>query len=475
MRPPRSAFFILLQIVVLLSGWVIAVWLWNHGRVTPGLPPLIVPEARETKFKRFFREWTARPELAGAAVGFCVLDQDGETVFAAPLAETALSPASALKTVTTGAALGILGPEFRFETVLAATAPLNADGIVAGDLVLAGAGDPTLSRDDLLRLADTAIVAGLKEVSGRLRVDASAFPPHPVSDHWNWGDIGNAYGAGAFGVNLGHNRITVRFEPGAQPGEPAKLLGAAPAPGDLRWVNHVVTGAAGSGDQVVAYSEPYGRVITLRGSVPLGESGFAVTAALPDPPALAVEMLRTRLESARVKFGERSGTASERIPLASHQSPPLPEIIDHLHRVSDNLEAQSLFLAIGRQQNADPAAAVRAYWEKAGVTFVGLRLLDGSGLARANMIRPLDLARVNLAARRGPHGPRFHESLNAAANGAARSKNGAMSGVRSEVGFLRTAAGREFTFALIANGLAPGIDFWALRRELLEALRTAEL
>ena len=199
----------------------------------------------------------------------------------------------------------------------------------------------------------------------------------------------------------------------------------------------VFTGPAGSAGEVVVYSEPYGRVITLRGAVPAGVSSFGVTGAIPDPPLLAAELLRARLESAGVKFAGGAGPfpAATRTTLASHQSAPLPEIIDHLHAVSDNLEAQCLFLTIGRKQNADPADAVRRYWEKAGVEDVaGLRLLDGSGLARANMIRPLDLARVNLAARRGPHGERFYESLTAYAGGKLRGKIGGMSGVKTEVG-----------------------------------------
>jgi D-alanyl-D-alanine carboxypeptidase/D-alanyl-D-alanine-endopeptidase (penicillin-binding protein 4) len=467
----RSFFVFTAKCLLLLSGGIVAAWTGVRllEKPEPAPRPPITQPAPEIEVARVFRESIANPKLAGAAVAFCVLDADGQTVFASPLAEIAMSPASALKTVTTGAALGISGPEFRFETVLAATAPLKADGTVDGDLVLIGAGDPTLSRDDLLELADTAIVAGLKNVSGRVVVDAFAFPENPVNDQWNWGDIGNAYGAGAFGLNLDHNRLSVRFDPGTQIGAPAKFLGGAPVTRDTRWENRVITGPAGSGDQVVVYSEPYGRTITLRGSVPLGENGFTVGGAIPDPPALAAEIMRVRLESGGVKFAERKVAAGQRVPLASHRSPPLAEIIDHLHRVSDNLEAQSLFLTIGRKQNADPAAAVQQYWEKAGVAFAGLRLVDGSGLARANMIRPLDLARVNLAARRGPHGERFYQSLTASAGDAVRSKNGAMSGIRSEVGFLRTAAGGERTFALVANGLAPGSEFWSLRKALVEA------
>ena len=435
-----------------------------------------IASAPEGKIDRIFREWSAGPQLEGALIGFCLLDENGRTVFASPLAGTALCPASSLKTMTTGAALGVLGSEFRFETVLAGTAPLNPAGILDGNLVLVGGGDPTFSQADLAQLADAAIASGLNRVTGRVRVDTSFFPHDPMSDHWNWGDIGNAYGAGAFGLNLDHNRLEIHFEPGAQPGAPAKFLGGGPALRDTRWENHVVTGPADSGDEVVVYSQPYGRTITLRGTVPAGQSRFTVSGAIPDPPALAAEMLRARLESSGVKFTDRAGpfATSATIPLARHRSPPLPEIIDHLHKVSDNLEAQCLFLTIGQRQAATPADSVRQYWENAGIAFTGLRQLDGSGLARANMIRPLDLARVNFAARHGPEGQRFYESLTASANGAVRGKIGGMSGVKTQVGFLRTATGRELTFALMGNGLPASREFWARSGELLETIRTTE-
>jgi D-alanyl-D-alanine carboxypeptidase/D-alanyl-D-alanine-endopeptidase (penicillin-binding protein 4) len=451
----------------------------DNSPVTPG-PSFGEREkySRDRKYEAAFREFSSQPGMAGAALGFCLLDQNGETLFASPLAETALCPASSLKTVTTGAALAILGPDFRFETQIAATAALTPEGVVQGDLILVGGGDPTLSTNDLAELATAAVAAGLKTVAGQLLVDASVFPANPVSDHWMWGDVGNAYGAGAFGLNLDHNRLPLRFEPSAQPGGPAPLGEFPPVPRDTRWINHVTTGAPDSGDQVVVYSEPYGRTITLRGTVPAGESGFTVNGALPDPPALAVEILRQRLEAAGVKFtdGSRSSTADAgaRTILARHTSQALPEIIDHLHHVSDNLEAQCLFLTIGRKQDADAATAVRSHYEKEGVAFVGLRLLDGSGLARANVIRPLDLARANYAARRGAHGQRFYESLSTYLNGQVRAKIGSMSGVKTQVGFLRTPDDEELTFAAMGNALPAGRESWTELEKLLEAVRLIE-
>ncbi len=422
--------------------------------------------------EKTFKNWSGDASLAGASLAFCILDEKGDVLYKSSLAETAMCPASALKTMTTAAALEVLGPDYRFETTLNGTAPVGKEGLLEGNLVLVGSGDPTLAAQDIEKMAADAAKAGLKQVSGMVLGDASVFSARPANDHWNWGDIGNAYGAGAFGINVDHNRMMIRFNPGASEGEAAPVAGTSPQVNGIQWLNHVTTGPPGSGDRVVIYSEPYGATVTLHGTVPAGEAEFPVSAAIPHPPALAVDLLKAALAKAGVKVLEQAvNQQGSLIPLAVHQSAALPGIIEHLHRVSDNLEAQCLFLTMGRVRQTDPVAFLKSYWSGRGVNFSGLRLIDGSGLARATMIRPVDLAKVNHLARRGAQGILFRDSLKSYLGGAVRSKLGAMSGVKTDVGFLTLPDGRECTYALFANGLNPALDFWPLREKVLEEVR----
>ncbi len=415
----------------------------------------------------FFEKWAGADELEGASLGFCVLDESGEVEYASPLAGTALCPASSFKTLTAGAAFGLLGEDFRFETLLMAGGGISAEGVVAGDLVLKGGGDPTLSEKDLAALAEAAVEKGLKRVEGSLRVDDSIFPGDPVSDHWVWGDLGNAYGAGAFGLNVGHNRVNLVFEGGEKEGDSASFLRSEPNIYELvKWKMGVFTGPAGSGDRVMVHSAPGSRLIRALGTVPPGAKDFAVGAALPDPSLLAYELLKKALEARGVSFSEEMTDPNvPKLELARHMSAPLAEIVDHMQRVSDNLEAQCLFLMLGVKEGGDPAEVLATYWESLGVDFKALRVLDGSGLARATMIRPLDLARVNFVARKADYREIFFSSLPQNQDGSVRSKRGAMSGVRTEVGFVRRGD-REFTFALMGNGLG-NVDFWRMREALL--------
>jgi D-alanyl-D-alanine carboxypeptidase/D-alanyl-D-alanine-endopeptidase (penicillin-binding protein 4) len=474
---------LLIAIGALVGGWLV----YRENQATPDhevtetlkqepivIPPESPPPPPEDPIKDAFQEWSSRPALAGSLLALVVLDEKGIVRYGSPLAETALCPASALKTLTTGAALGLLGPDFRYETKLVGSAEKTPQGSLPGDLILVGSGDPTLSIADLEALADTVVAGGLKRVEGSLRIDTAVFPGEPASDHWNRGDTGNGYGAGAYGINLNHNRLSLSFNGAANENEAAVFLGSEPKIKEIEWNLRVTTGPEDSGDGIMVYSEPYGRRIDVRGTVPLGAKGFSVSAAMPNPPAVALGVLQERFKAKGVTFGDRKMGNASSAPtvLTSHHSKELPEIIDHLHRVSDNLESQCLFLTMGKLKNDDPAAVVTKFWENAGVTFEALRMEDGSGLARATMIRPIDLARVNYAARHSPTGPRFYQSLSTYLNGNVRSKLGAMSGVKTEVGFLALPDGREWTFALIGNGLSGKINFWELRGELLETLRT---
>ncbi|CAN5309806.1 hypothetical protein BH23VER1_BH23VER1_25990 [soil metagenome] len=472
-----------------LVGWGIAVALWLAPDPEPP-PPTIVrvpadplpdpppyppdpPPPLPPPTPAFEALLAASPAYASASIGACVLDVDGAVLYAPPGARTALTPASSLKTVTTATALEVLGPDYVFRTTIVAAAGPDEEGALAGDLFLVGGGDPTLSPADISALASRLHQSGLRHVVGAIIADAGVFPEAAANDHWNWGDVGNAYGAGAFGLNLGHNRFLAHFDPGEAVGDPAAFCGSTPELPGIAWTNLVNTGAAGSGDGVVIHGGPYSRELTLRGTVPLGEPGFAVGGAIPDPPHLAAILLAEALRDCGITIGgeasvERGSAPADAVPLADHASPPISAILPHLHQTSDNLEAQCLYLAVGNKKAADPGTVVAAHWRLRGVGLHGHRLLDGSGLARANKIRPLDLARINYAARHGTQGDTFYESL--VGNGHLRTKGGAMSGVRAQVGFATLPDGRELTFALIANALPPGTGIWELRDALLESV-----
>lgn len=416
------------------------------------------------------------PGLAGMAFGFCLLDPLGAPVVAEN-AGVGLIPASSLKTVTAAAALEILGPEFRFETKLIATGDLDAaTGALAGDLVIAGGGDPTLADADLRGWVEAVRQRGINSVAGSVVGDGSIFPGEPVGDFWGWGDVGNGYGSPASGLNFNHNRFVARFRAGAAEGDPAAFLGASPEVPGGEFANFVTTGAPGSGDGVMIYGGPNAARLHLRGTVPPGADAFPVTGAAPDPPRFAAHAFSNALREAgiEVQGGVSVGRVAEPdgAPLLVHQSAPLIEILGHLLEVSDNHEAECVFKMLGVVAHRPPADAIRDHWAARGLDLSRARIVDGSGLSRANFIAADDLSRLQFLAASGDHGALYAEALNAHFGGKVRWKGGAMSSVRSYTGLVESASGERFAFAMLFNHYqdARAVSRWrdALVRAIME-------
>jgi D-alanyl-D-alanine carboxypeptidase/D-alanyl-D-alanine-endopeptidase (penicillin-binding protein 4) len=129
-------------LILLLASALAALLLLRREVVLPEPPAPRFPE-----LVSLLSEARANPAFAGAAIGFCLINAKGETVLAED-AQTAFIPASSLKTLTTATALEVLGPDFRFTTTLKSTAPIEG-GVIRGDLVIVGGGDPMLAMADL--------------------------------------------------------------------------------------------------------------------------------------------------------------------------------------------------------------------------------------------------------------------------------------------------------------------------------------
>ncbi len=422
-------------------------------------------------------------DFEGAAIGFCLVGPDGEILFERN-GRAAQIPASVLKTVTTATALELLGPDFTFETRLGTSEPGEAEPGAAAkppaDLVLLGGGDPTLSPADLASWAQRLAEAGVQSVPGRVVGDGRHFEGSPFPDFWDWGDIGNGYGSPVSGLNLGHNRFTAVFSPGEKVGEAAVLMGTFPEVPGVAWWNETTTAAEDSGDGVVIYGGERAAVMHLRGTVPLGGE-LEVVGAIPDPERFAAHHLRAALVAAGIQVeGESFGAgelflAGEPVPAISdeillHRSAPLLEIVASIHETSDNHETECLFRTLGLRTRIAPDEAVREHWRRRGLELADLRMVDGSGLARANHISPETLARLQRLAAEGPAGEAYVESLLVLEEVGIRFKAGAMSSVRTYTGLVEDGPGR-LAFALMANHYPKIAAVRELQGAVFQALR----
>lgn len=225
--------------------------------------------------------------LKTALVGFCLVDLEGapETAVGYRM-DSGLVPASVMKVFTTATANEVLGPDFRFVTELQTTGTLGEDGVLTGDVVIRGGGDPTLAATDLTstyaQWRAALAEAGVKKVEGSVIGDASVFGTVLTPDTWQWNDSGNYYGAGASGLTVFQNLFYATFRTPSV-GAKAPFTGTNPPLPGHEFINEMRVGASGSGDNGYIYGDAYGRLFTFRGTVPAGSGSFTIKGALPDP------------------------------------------------------------------------------------------------------------------------------------------------------------------------------------------------
>ena len=160
------------------------------------------------------QQFLQNPALKHASIGICVKDlSTGETIVSHN-DDKSLTTASIMKLVTTATALELLGPNFRYKTILA----LDAKG--PSTLLIIGSGDPTLGtlaykENPYTFLSDwsQALYTHLKGVKElKLYVVDNLFGYDGVSDEWTWIDMGNYYAAGAYGVSVFDNSYRLFFD-----------------------------------------------------------------------------------------------------------------------------------------------------------------------------------------------------------------------------------------------------------------------
>lgn len=436
---------------------------------------------------------TSRDDLAHGRLGFVLLDvESGKTLLAQNPDETLL-PASTMKTVTAAAALGILGENYRFETLLQQDGEI-VDGVLKGNLYIKGGGDPTFGsdrfgtrtdKDALLALVVKALQAkGIRSVTGRVVGDASCFETAMLPTTWVWSDIGNYYGAGPSGLSFLENTYYVYFKPSETVGGPAELLRTEPEIPGMTFENEMLTGSRGSGDQGYIYGAPYTDMRYLRGTVPQGKEEFSIKGSIPEPAWYAAHYLTEGLRAAGIAVGgdpstvRRMAAAGEAVPesrktLFTHQSPSLKEIVYWLNKKSVNLYAEHLVKAIGLRQKGlgsteAGTAAIEAWWRQQGVDTGGMHLMDGSGLSRYNGITAKQLASMLRKNASQTWFAAFYESLPIAGNASdpgtirnmckgtaaannVRAKSGYIARVRAYAGYADTQSGKRVAFAMLAN------------------------
>lgn len=418
-------------------------------------------------------------EQAEASVEFVRLS-DGKVLFSHQ-ATKALIPASIAKLVLSAALLETLSPSFQMETRFFYTGD-REKGVVSGDLIIVGDGDPFLVSEELFLIAADWKAKGIREFRGNLVIDNSLFDGQAWDRERIQGrdQTEHAFHAPvtAFGVNF--NTVAVNVAPGEKVGSPA-LVNFDPVPlQELSLENHALTSSYAEIDVNVRRVTANGRTqLIVEGTIPQGFPLQKFYRAVNDPIQVSGGYVRSFLNTVGISV---RGTVKEgRLPRTAHhfythKSKPLSDLVKSLNLYSSNYMADVLLkrLAVhccGQGSFAAGAKFLEGYLRGKGVEG-DFTLTNGSGLdegsalsarqlttllvkvGRDYRIFPEFLASLPVAGESGTLEHRFGAS-GTQTHGLLRAKTGTLSSpvsVSNLSGYLHHAQHGLVAFAVIQNG-----------------------
>ncbi len=435
------------------------------------------------------------PPLQRNLWGVVLTTEGGEVLFGRN-AERLFMPASNTKLVVGAVASALLSGDFTVTTSVYSTRPV-VDGVVQGDLVLYGRGDPTFSRrcygvdttlagaceDDPLKplklLALQLKLRGIRAVAGNVVGDGSYFEPTVVHPSWEAYDLNWWYAAPVSGLGFNDNAIDITYAPGPDIDTPP-VISFSPDFGDVSFTNRARTSARGSHKTIEFYRTQGTMDIWAEGDMPLGRKERTEYFALPDPNLFAAQALRSALiaEGIAVAGATLSTTDSlqyrhtrSSAALAEVQSRPLKDWIFPILNSSQNWFAEMTLKQLGKQFGSAGSwhegleVEKRFLIDSVGIDSTQFSFSDGSGLAGNNLVTPLALAQLLGYMRNHPHFDVFTAGLpQSGSRGSLRSrflgtplegrviaKTGSISKVNSLSGYLERRNGRQLIFSVIAN------------------------
>ncbi len=464
-----------------------------------------------------------RPEYRHSTFGVEVYSLDENRVLYSLNGGKLFIPGSTTKLLTVGTGLELLGTNYRFHTWIYRTGPIDPNGTIRGDLILVASGDPNLSdriqpsgtltfeNEDhsysdsspdakaipgdpavvIGELADQVAAHGVKEVQGRVLVDATLFPEGQKELGTN---------AVISPISINDNLIDLIISPGVKNGAPVRLT-TSPETSYVSFVNHIVTGSVGSKPDLSIQSDVIGKngspLVQLNGTVPLGSRATLMTYAVPQPARFAqvllVEALRRKEIKANISspsdkpdFTAVRSLYNAENAMAEHVSPPFSEEVKVILKVSQNLHAAMIPFILGAvlgHRTKDPEQAgfdfEHDFLANGGLDLSDASQADGAGGAPSAYFSPDFMVHYLAFMSKqqdfsifesalpilGRDGTLWNTQVNSPAAGRVYAKTGTyqsynalskgpMLNGKGLAGYITTGDGRHLAFAAYANGVA---------------------
>ena len=383
--------------------------------------------------------------------------------------EQPANPASLMKLLTTFSALELLGPAWTWTTPVWLQGTLR-DGVLDGNLVLKGSGDPKLVLERMWLLLRRVQQLGVREIRGDIVLDRSAFVVPEQSPADFDGEALRPYNVRADALMLNYKAVVFTFTPDAARG--IAVISTDPPLAGVRVDTGVPLTAGACEDWRGALRADFTDPMRLRfaGSfaAACAEKTWAVAYADPERYNARALLGMWKEMGGRIGGTVRDGAAPATPPSFELASPSLAEVIRDINKYSNNVMAQQLFLTLGLTQRGagtpDAAREVMRQWAQArlGTAGVTLAIDNGSGLSRESRVSAQLLTRLLLAAWASPVMPELMASLpvagvdgtlkrSRATLGRAHLKTGSLRDVAGIAGYVLANSGRRYVVVAIAN------------------------
>jgi len=408
-------------------------------------------------------------------------------------------PASNTKLIVTAAAMALLPPDHRIRTSLYVDGTLR-DGILEGDLVVYGRGDPTFSTrcyggDTLAAgtcdsastrvaaLADSVRARGVRRITGRVVGDGSYFEPTMLHPQWGLFDALWYYAAPVTALAFNDNSIDFTITPAAALDVPPEITGW---PAGMLWTleNRARTGPADSGSSITDrfFRHPGTWDYWAEGAAALGRRPWTESVAVPDPNLFFARVLAAALRERGITVEGGAASTTDSLahraarcctPLVEVAGRPAGDLLFPILNSSQNLFAEMLLKILGREVagagswEAGLGVERRFLIDSVGIDSTAFSLDDGSGLSASNLATPASFVQLLQYVARHPRNGPFLAGLPRSGQrgslrgrllgplaGRVQAKTGSIARVHSLSGFVERPNGRRVTFSVMANAQA---------------------
>jgi D-alanyl-D-alanine carboxypeptidase/D-alanyl-D-alanine-endopeptidase (penicillin-binding protein 4) len=423
----------------------------------------IVPCAQNIslKLQTAYRQFESDTQLKHATNSLYVINaKTGEIVFDKN-SQIGLAPASTQKIITAVTAFELLGRSFRYETKFGYIGKIKGKSL-QGNFFIKPSGDPTLGSWRWENTKDSVvldkILSAIKKIKingyNNIVIDNKDWNSETIPDGWIWQDVGNYYGAGAAGFNWRENQFDIILKSGEKIGDPVSVVKTKPK-SFIEVISYAKSEAKGTGDNTYAYYPLNSQNVIVRGTIPINESAFVISAANPYSlnqfTYLFRDILLTKLQIGQTHFEDH---LPDTTILFSHVSPPLDSINYWFLKKSINLYGEALIKTFAYEKKGFGATdsgvvIVKDIWKQKGLDPEELNIKDGSGLSPQNRVTTHAQVEILKYAKKQSWFPYFFDALPEYNN--MKMKSGTIADVKSFCGYHTSGDGTQYIFSFIVN------------------------